>query len=171
MSTPFGEAIELFVERTPEWIKDAGDHAKLVAARIEDGAYAADSDMLVADAARGLALVVHGFARMATTVLDGATIIAIPPDPVRVVRSRAFPVPGPADSERALSVAEPLTSGSGVAIPDDDVEFDPPKLPAAVNRFNIVVRARALPGVAYFGIVMVTDPKGQKVPVQVVVQL
>jgi hypothetical protein len=171
MSSPIAEAVELFVERAPEWIRAAGNHATQVAGRAEDGTYASDRDALVADATRTAALVARGWARFASTILDAATIIAIPPNPRPVVRSLGgFVVPGPSDLPRTLAFAEPLTSGFGHVVPDDAVDFDPAELRADVNAFELVVRI-ADPvvrlGIGYSGVVVATDRDGREQTVEV----
>jgi hypothetical protein len=164
VSDLFARAVDTLVRSAQEWTDVAGPHARTVASRVEDGAYRADPDLLVGDAAKSVALAARGSARLAASFLDAANIIADPPTGLR--RSRIFSTLGPVTHPRSLELDDDMETGDGRRLRKSDIEIHPRVLPAGARRFQLMTRATGLSGLPYLGEVKVREqgPEGAELP-------
>jgi hypothetical protein len=177
-SKPLSEAVEGLEGTARDWTDASVAHAKTVALRLDDGAYALAPDHLAADVAKSFALVTRGWAQLATALVEAAVKVARPPNPDRWVASDEVTVAA-STRRRRLSLAEPLRSphpaaASGTHRDRPHVEFAPAVLEPNETTFRLWLYAVGLRGTAYLATVGITDESGEdedSVTVEVVVQV
>jgi hypothetical protein len=173
VSNPLSEALEGLRGTTRDWTDAALDHATIVALRLDDDVYAADTDLLAADVAKSIALMARGWAQAAGALLEAAVKIAESPAPVRLITTESFDVTTTSPVRTLTAVGPTWPSPGGAELGTERVRFEPPALEDGATSFRMVIDASGLPGTAYIGTVEVRRPNGQRVedPVTVIVQI
>jgi len=148
-------AVDRFVDLAQKCVTDAGDEARRIAGRLDEGSYTID--MAAEDATRAAALAVRGWATLATTFLEAIKGVAGTPDAPSMLESAPFGFPRALPEDSLLALVEPMRSPYGDQIEIGRVEIRPPELSTG-GEFRLAVDISGLEGSAYTGVVAATSP-------------
>lgn len=150
--SPLAEAVEGFTGLARWLTSRIGGHARTVAGLIDSGTYT--PDLAARDVARSGALAASAWMRVVNEVVDAAVVVARPPGP----NTYDIPVELPDDFEAPCWLRLDRSPASQFdpadEIPRTRVSL-PKELPGSERDFTIHVDATRLPGVTYWGRVLV----------------
>jgi hypothetical protein len=151
--SPLAEAVEGFTGLARWLTSRIGGHARTVAGLIDSGTYT--PDLAARDMARSGALAVSAWMRIVNEVVDAAVVVARPPGP----NTYDIPVELPEDFEGPCWLRLDRLPASQFdpadEIPRTRVSLLPKELLGSERNFTIHVDATRLPGVTYWGRVLV----------------
>jgi hypothetical protein len=149
-------AVDRLVDLARKCVTEAGDEARRIAGRLDEGSYTPEA--AAEDAARTAALALRGLATLATTVVEAVKDVVGPPAVApSTLESKAFAFRAAIPDDSRLALLGPLESPYGERIDVGRVEFRPPALSTG-GEFRLSVDIGGLEGSVYTGVVRATNP-------------
>jgi hypothetical protein len=151
-------AVERLVDVARKCVTDAGDEARRIAGRLDEGSYTPDA--AAEDATRTAALAFRGLATLTTTVVDAVKDIVGPPAAApSTLESKPFAFLTAIPDGSRLALVGPMESPYGDRIDVERVAIRPPALSGG-GEFRLSVDIVGLEGSLYKGVVKATSPAG-----------
>jgi hypothetical protein len=141
-------AVDRFVDLARKCVTDAGDEARRIAGRIDEGSYTPEK--AAEDASRAAALALRGLATLATTFLEAIKDVAGTSAAPSTLESAPFGFRSALPDDSQLALAGPLRSPYGEQIEVARVQILPPALSTG-GEFRLKVDIAGLEGSAYTG--------------------
>ena len=148
-------AINRFVDLARKCVTEAGDEARRIAARVDEGSYTPDT--AAEDVTRVAGLALRGLVSLATTAVEAVKDVAGSSAAPSTLESAPFAFRRMIPDDSRLSLVGPLLSPYGRRIDVGRIEIRPPALSSG-GEFRLNVDIAGLEGSVYTGVVRATSP-------------